>query len=73
MSEDSAKLCHARRRARQRANRKLFKGEKPKISRRSSFPNFWEWAYWRRPRDTRGLSDSEAIIVARRRIESGRE
>jgi len=56
---------------RQRANRRL--GRPVGIPTRSSFPTFWELAYWLRPSDTEGLSNEEAIKIARRRVEVGQE
>lgn len=50
MPENSAQLRHARRCSKQRANRKLFKGEKPKIPIRSSFPTVEELMVWITPK-----------------------
>jgi len=55
-----------------RANRRLEKGS-PRERTRSSFPNFWWWARWRRPKDTKALSNEEAIKTAERRVKNGRE
>lgn len=46
MPQNATQLRHARRCARQRANRKLFKGEEPKIPSRSNFPTVEELLVW---------------------------